>query len=75
LNTEELYTPKFEKIVLIIIDAFRADYILNDNLGKYMPYLKELHHQKQACTYLAKAHTPTVTLPRIKALVSGSIPH
>ena len=74
LNTEELYTPKFDKIVLIIIDALRADYILNDDLGKYMPYLKELHDQKHACTYPAKAHTPTVTLPRIKALVSGSIP-
>jgi ethanolaminephosphotransferase len=38
-----------------------------------MPFLSNLHHNGQACSYLAHAHTPTVTLPRIKALVTDSV--
>ncbi|EFX79080.1 hypothetical protein DAPPUDRAFT_305035 [Daphnia pulex] len=73
LNPEQLYTPKLTKLVLIVIDALRADFIIGENLNS-MPFLSKLHHNGQACTYLAHAHTPTVTLPRIKALVTGSVP-
>lgn len=59
--------------MLIVIDALRADFILGENLQS-MPFLLELHEKGQACSYLAQAHTPTVTLPRIKALVTGSVP-
>jgi ethanolaminephosphotransferase len=56
-----------------VIDALRADFIIGENLNS-MPFLSKLHHNGQACSYLAHAHTPTVTLPRIKALVTGSVP-
>ena len=39
-----------------------------------MPYLYSLHYKNEACSYLSKAHTPTVTLPRIKAMMTGSVP-
>lgn len=74
LNTSELYGRKVDRLVLIVIDALRADFILGDHLQQSMPYLAQLHHDSQACSYLARAHTPTVTLPRIKALVTGGIP-
>lgn len=73
LNPKHLYTPKLSKLVLIVIDALRADFILGDNI-QFMPFLSDLHDKGLACTYLARAHTPTVTLPRIKALVTGNVP-
>lgn len=39
-----------------------------------MPYLYSLHQNNRACSFFSKAHTPTVTLPRIKAMVTGSVP-
>ena len=74
LNSTHLYSPKLEKLVFIVIDALRADFILNDNLHKTMPFLHSLHENSLACSYLAQAHTPTVTLPRIKSLVTGGVP-
>ena len=61
-------------MVFIVIDALRADFILDDNLNLSMPYLYSLHQKHEACSFLAKAHTPTVTLPRIKAMVTGNVP-
>lgn len=73
LNPEQLYTAKLTRIVLIVIDALRADFILGENLNS-MPFLSDLHRNGKACSYLAQAHAPTVTLPRIKALLTGSVP-
>ena len=39
-----------------------------------MPFLSNVHDNGQASSYLAHALTPTVILPRIKALVTGSVP-
>lgn len=74
LNPDLLYTPKLEKLVFIVIDALRADFIINDNLQTTMPFLHSLHKNHSACSFLAQAHTPTVTLPRIKAIVTGKVP-
>ena len=68
-----LYTPKLTKLVLIVIDALRADFIFGKYF-KFMPFLQQLHQKGKACSYFGQAHTPTVTLPRIKALVTGSVP-
>ncbi len=57
-----------------MIDALRADFVLNDSLNKTMPFLHSLHKKSLACSYLAHAHTPTVTLPRIKSVVTGGVP-
>lgn len=73
LSVDEWYTSKIDRLVFVVIDALRADFILNKQL-EYMPYLTQLHRDNQACSYLARAHTPTVTLPRIKALVTGTVP-
>ena len=73
LDPKELYMPKVTRLVLIVIDALRADFVIGEHL-RFMPFLSELHSTGKACSYLAQAHTPTVTLPRIKALVTGSVP-
>jgi ethanolaminephosphotransferase len=57
----------------IVIDALRSDLILGENMNS-MPFLSNVHHNGKACSYLAHTLTPTVILPRIKALVTGSVP-
>lgn len=61
-------------MVLMVIDALRADFIIGESNEESMPFLTKLHQSGEACSYPAKAHAPTVTLPRIKALVTGSVP-
>lgn len=73
----------FDKIVLIVIDALGASFIpslidnydsINSQNSYRMPFLEEAIHNQQAMGFIAKATTPTVTMPRIKALVSGTNP-
>ncbi|XP_048757530.2 GPI ethanolamine phosphate transferase 2-like isoform X2 [Ostrea edulis] len=61
---------QFNKTVIVLVDALRADFILGSDTPMLMT--KELISQNLA--FVAKAHTPTVTLPRVKALVTGSVP-
>lgn len=55
--------------VLTIIDAMRIDFI-ND----MMDYTFKAKSSGRACLYTVKVHPPTVTLPRIKSITSGTIP-
>jgi len=72
--------PHFEKVILIVIDALGSEFIptLRDrsesNTPYTMPFLENLIKQDKAISFTAKAATPTVTMPRIKALLSGTIP-
>ncbi|XP_067944546.1 GPI ethanolamine phosphate transferase 2-like [Watersipora subatra] len=63
---------RFSKTVLIIVDALRTDFITTRHDS--WPYLQQLVDLGQARMYHARVHPPTVTLPRIKALISGDIP-
>ena len=58
----------------MVVDALRADFIFDERNKEWMPFLTKLHRSEEACSYPARAHAPTVTLPRIKALVTGSVP-
>ncbi|CAM4796724.1 unnamed protein product [Rotaria magnacalcarata] len=48
-------------VILMIIDALRADYVFNQEIGKCL-------------SYKLRSHSPTITLPRLKALLTGTIP-
>lgn len=52
----------YNKTVLVLIDALRADFLFSPDTP--MSMTKKLVSQNLAL--VAKAHTPTVTLPRIK---------
>jgi len=56
----------------MLVDSLRADFISNPKSG--FSFVRSLLSQGQAFTYKAHAHPPTVTLPRVKALVTGGIP-
>ena len=76
--------PTFGRLVFVLIDALRADFVLPlpwgskgtsglaDNLRSDLPsqmdYVQRLIISGEARAYLAKAHPPTVTMPRIKVI-------
>ncbi|RDD42235.1 GPI ethanolamine phosphate transferase 2 [Trichoplax sp. H2] len=69
--------PQFGRLVIMVIDALRADFILSQT--QRMQFVEQLINSRQALAYPVKTHTPTVTTPRIKLLTgksmtSGSIP-
>lgn len=68
--------PQFTRLVFVVIDAFRADFIglrprtsssALHSVAKYrMPFTESLLHSGHALGVVSVAHTPTVTMPRIK---------
>lgn len=70
---KETLEKKVGKVVLIIIDALRYDFAAGSTSA--MSFLKSLIRDSRGCAFPAFAHPPTVTLPRLKALTSGSVPN
>jgi predicted AlkP superfamily pyrophosphatase or phosphodiesterase len=56
----------------MLVDSLRSDFISNPKSG--FTFVHSLIEQGKAYSYKAHAHPPTVTLPRIKAIVTGGIP-
>ena len=55
-----------DRLVWIIIDAMRLDFVTDPNHLRRMPFLRKTLEQGQAKLYKSVAKAPTVTLPRIK---------
>ncbi|KAK3865392.1 hypothetical protein Pcinc_028996 [Petrolisthes cinctipes] len=62
-----------DKTVLVVIDALRADHLASTR-QPLMPYLHSLLTKGGARGYLLHTSSPTVTLPRLKSMVTGGIP-
>ncbi|XVF17348.1 hypothetical protein REPUB_Repub10bG0113200 [Reevesia pubescens] len=72
--------PSFDRLVLMVIDGLPAEFVLGKNgkppskqFKEAMPYTQSLLANGLAIGYHAKAAPPTVTMPRLKAMVSGAI--
>ncbi|CAI5702714.1 unnamed protein product [Peronospora effusa] len=77
----------YDRLVIVLIDALRADMVLGsasirsnedrdkhqmkEELNVYMPFTSGLVTSGRALGYVAHASVPTVTMPRLKALVTG----
>ncbi|CAO1401982.1 unnamed protein product [Diamesa tonsa] len=66
-NTDNV---NLDKTILMIIDALRLDFVDSHNFA----FVHQLIKEEKACFLRLKTHLPTVTLPRITALTSGTIP-
>ncbi|KAJ4714544.1 GPI ethanolamine phosphate transferase 2 [Melia azedarach] len=72
--------PLFDRLILMVIDGLPAEFVLGKD-GKppkkaymeAMPYTQSLLANGMAIGYHSKAAPPTVTMPRLKAMVSGAI--
>ncbi|KAK7803625.1 hypothetical protein U0070_002520 [Myodes glareolus] len=73
-NWTKLPSPLFSKVVIVLIDALRDDFVFGAKGVKYMPYTTYLVEKGASHSFVAEAKPPTVTMPRIKALMTGSLP-
>ena len=64
--------PVYERLVLIVIDALRFDFVMSPSSP--MQFVREKLGNRSARCFVGHAHAPTVTLPRVKALVTGTVP-
>ncbi|XP_053996555.1 GPI ethanolamine phosphate transferase 2 isoform X1 [Hylaeus anthracinus] len=74
VKVDTLYQPVVKKLIIMIIDALRWDFITG-SIGKLaMPVTSSLITNSSACLLQAHVQPPTVTMPRIKAITTGTIP-
>ncbi|XP_053433475.1 GPI ethanolamine phosphate transferase 2 isoform X3 [Nycticebus coucang] len=73
-NWTKLPPPLFGKVVIVLIDALRDDFVFGSKGVKFMPYTTYLVEKGASHSFVAEAKPPTVTMPRIKALTTGSLP-
>lgn len=65
--------PKFDKVVFMLIDALRSDFVFSTQSS--MHFVQQLIRSGEAVPFTAFSQSPTVTLPRLKALTTGSTPN
>ena len=66
------YGRVFKKVVVMLIDGIRTDVVWSDR--KLMPFTCSLLDNGKGVGFVTLAQSPTVTLPRIKAILTGSVP-
>ncbi|KAF2652128.1 alkaline phosphatase-like protein [Lophiostoma macrostomum CBS 122681] len=62
----------FDKVVFMVVDALRSDFVFGEESG--MEYVQSLIRSGAALPFTAHATSPTITMPRVKAITTGSIP-
>lgn len=73
-NNEAINVPhKFERMVFMIVDALRSDLIFEENAQ--WPTVHALIRGGHALPFTAYSDPPTVTMPRLKGLTTGSMPN
>lgn len=72
--------PSFDRLIYMVVDGLPAEFVLGKDdqpppkvFRESMPYTRSLLAKRMAIGYHSKAAPPTVTMPRLKAMVSGSI--
>ncbi|KAK6529640.1 major facilitator superfamily transporter protein [Arthrobotrys megalospora] len=71
-NGETPAPAQFEKVVFMLVDALRSDFVFGEHSG--FEYTQSLIRSGVAIPFTAHATSPTITMPKIKALTTGSIP-
>ena len=66
INQTETADYTFNRLIIVLIDALRADFVFSEEAKERMPHLSYLLSSSNALGFRAKSHPPTVTLPRIK---------
>jgi ethanolaminephosphotransferase len=90
LGGQQEVDAAYDRLVIVLIDALRADMVLGSaamhgntgdtsqrmkgELNAHMPFTSGLVTSGRALGYVAHASVPTVTMPRLKALVTGKAP-
>ncbi|KAI1821782.1 alkaline-phosphatase-like protein [Xylaria intraflava] len=62
----------FDKLIFMVVDALRSDFVYLEGSG--FKYTQSLINDGVAIPFTARATSPTITMPRIKAMTTGSTP-
>ncbi|KAL7626028.1 major facilitator superfamily transporter protein [Parahypoxylon ruwenzoriense] len=62
----------FDRLIFMVIDALRSDFVYLNGSG--FEFTQRLISDGVAIPYTAHATSPTITMPRIKAITTGSTP-
>ncbi|KAL2809023.1 alkaline-phosphatase-like protein [Aspergillus granulosus] len=62
----------FNKVIFMVVDALRSDFVYSNNSG--FLFTQSLIRSGAAVPFTAYAGSPTVTMPRLKAITTGSVP-
>ncbi|CAI6333296.1 unnamed protein product [Periconia digitata] len=62
----------FDRLVFMVVDALRSDFVYSEGSG--MTFVQSLIREGYALPFTAHATSPTITMPRVKAITTGSIP-
>ncbi|PHH62423.1 hypothetical protein CDD81_7142 [Ophiocordyceps australis] len=62
----------FNRLVFMVVDALRSDFVYSNGSGFH--FTQSLIRNGTAMPFTANARSPTVTMPRIKSMTTGSIP-
>ncbi|KAK5129523.1 hypothetical protein LTR08_003182 [Meristemomyces frigidus] len=62
----------FDRVIFMVVDALRSDFVYGNNSG--FAFTQSLIRDGAAIPFTAYATPPTVTMPRVKALTTGSVP-
>jgi ethanolaminephosphotransferase len=65
--------PVFSKMIFVVIDAMRSDFVFSE--ASNMPFVHSLINSGNAIGFTAYSSPPTVTLPRLKGITTGSTPN
>lgn len=71
---QENTKPPFKKLVLVVIDALRSDFIFDESKSGFN-FVHSKLNSGEAWGFTAYSNPPTVTLPRLKGITTGSTPN
>ncbi|KAE8145550.1 alkaline phosphatase-like protein [Aspergillus avenaceus] len=71
-NESRLPPAVFDKVIFMVVDALRSDFVFSNNSG--FTSTQSLIRSGVALPFTAHASSPTVTMPRLKAITTGSVP-
>ncbi|KAJ5139103.1 Alkaline phosphatase-like alpha/beta/alpha [Penicillium bovifimosum] len=72
-DTRENAVPAaFDKVIFMVVDALRSDFVYSNDSG--FIFTQSLIRSGAALPFTAYASSPTVTMPRLKAITTGSVP-
>ncbi|KAG5347648.1 PIGG transferase, partial [Acromyrmex charruanus] len=75
IKTDLLYKPLIKRLIFMVIDGLRWDFIAGPIGKTAMPLTSDILTNDHGCLIQAKLQAPTVTMPRIKAMMTGTVPN
>ncbi|EXJ90947.1 hypothetical protein A1O1_04054 [Capronia coronata CBS 617.96] len=62
----------FDRVVFMVVDALRSDFVYSN--ASHFAFTQSLIRSGAAVPFTGYASPPTITMPRVKAITTGSVP-